>query len=262
MGYAFDRTLGVLAVLLCGAAHAGVFDGTWRPDDSTVRLLTAGRPQVIRVQDGQYACQTCDPPLLVRADGTDQPTSGVPDVDTISIAVLDERSVIQTLKRGGKTVSIRKLSVSDDGGSAINEIASRAANGTEVVSREFWTRQSAGPPGSHAVSGSWIRGQVRDEVVTVTFSATGETLTMHGSNGTSYAAPWSGQDAPYTGNSTIDSVSVHRVGGRDFEETDKKAGRVVRTWRWSFDASGRTGRVTWLEVATRIRAQASVRRVG
>ena len=90
MRHALDRTLGVLAVLLCGAAHASVFDGTWRADMSTARLLAAGPPQVIRVQDGQYACRTCDPPLAVRADGTDQPASGARAFDTVSIAVLDE----------------------------------------------------------------------------------------------------------------------------------------------------------------------------
>jgi hypothetical protein len=263
MRHAFDRTLGVIAVLLCGVAHAAAFDGTWQADMSTARLLAAGSPQVIRVQDGQYECHTCDPPLTVRANGTDQPTTGARAYDTVSIAILDERTVIETLKRGGKTVAIHKFTVSDDGGSAVSEVSDYPASGAEVINRQSWTRQSAGPPGSHAVSGSWVRGKpvLRDNAITVTFTVSGDSLAMRSPAGASYAAPLNGDDAPYTGAPGIDSVSVRRIGAREFEETDKKAGKAVQTWRWSFDATGRTGRVTWLDLATHTTTQALMRRV-
>jgi hypothetical protein len=262
MGQAFYRTLGLLALWLCGAAHASVFDGTWRADMSTARLLAAGPPQVIRVQDGVYACRSCDPPLIVRADGTDQPMSGASNADSVSIAVLDERTVIETLKRGGKTLGIRKFTVSDDGGSAISQGSDYTASGAEVISRQSWTRQSAGPPGSHAISGSWLRKPlVRDNVVTVTFTVSGNALAMRAPNGASYAAPLSGEEAPYAGDPGIDSVSVRKISAREFEETDKKAGRAVQTWRWSFDATGQSGHVTWLDLATHTTTQALVRRI-
>jgi hypothetical protein len=263
MSHGLNRALGALALLLCGAAHAGVVDGTWQADMSTARLLATGPPRVIRLQDGQYACRACDLPLTVRADGTDQPVSGAPNIDTISIAVLDERTVIETRKRGGKTVAIRKFSVSEDGGSAISDVTDYAASGAETNSRQSWTRQSAGPPGSHAVSGSWVGGKplLRDNLVTVTFQVSGNSLAMRTPSGASYAAPLSGEQAPYVGDAGIDAVSVRRIGARDFEETDKKAGKAVRTWRWSFDATGRTGRVTWLELATHTMTRAVLRRV-
>lgn len=263
MRHAFDRTLGLLAVLLCGAARASAFDGTWKADMSTARLLAAAPPQVIRLQDGQYACRTCSPPLMVRADGTDQPASGANNVDTVSIAVLDERTVIETLKRGGKTVATRKFTVSDDGGSAISEVCDYNASGTEVTSREAWRRLSAGPPGSHSVSGSWVRGKplLRRGAVSVTFTVSGNELEMHAPNGASYAAPLSGEDAPYAGDPGIDSVSVRKISAHEFEETDKKAGKAVQTWRWTFDATGRAGLVTWLDLSTHTTTQAVVRRV-
>jgi hypothetical protein len=262
MRHAFDRTLGVLAMLLCGVAHASVFDGTWWADMSTARPLAAGRLQVIRVQDGVYTCRTCDPPLTVRADGTDQPASGASNADTVSIAVLDERTVIETLKRSGKTVAIRKFTVSDDGGSATSYVSDYATHGAEVTRRQSWTRRSAGPPGSHAVSGAWVRGTPlrRDSVLTVTFTVADNAIVMRMPGGIAYTAPWSGEDAPYAGDPGIDSVCVRKIGAREFEETDKKAGRAVQTWRWSFDASGRTGRVTWLDLATHVATQAEVRR--
>jgi hypothetical protein len=263
MRHAIERTLGTLAVLLCGTAHASIFDGIWRADMSTARLLATGRPQVMRLQDGQYACPTCDPPLTIRADGTDQPASVSPHADTVSIAVLDERSVIETRKRGGRTVAIRKFTVSDDGGSAISEVTDFSTNAAQVTRRVSWTRQSAGPPGSHAVSGSWVRAKplLVDNAVTVTFTESGNSLAMRASNGASYAAPLSGEDAQYAGDPAIDTVSVRRISARAFEETDKKAGRAVQTWHWNFDATGRSGRVTWLDMATHTTTQAVVRKI-
>jgi hypothetical protein len=263
MSHGLDRTLAVLALLLCGAAHAGVFDGTWQADMTTARLLATGPAQVIRLQDGQYACRSCDPPLIVRADGADQPAAGLGKDETISVAVLDERTVIETRKRGGKTVTIRKFSVSEDGGSAVSEVTDYAANGAEATGRKSWTRQSAGPPGSHAISGSWTRAkpQPRDTAVTVTFQLSGNSLAMHTPNGTSYAAPLNGDEAPYIGDPGIDRVSVRSIGAREFEETDKRAGKAVRSWRWRFDPGGQTGHVTYSDLAAHTTTQATVRRV-
>jgi hypothetical protein len=263
MSHGLNRTLGALALLLFGAAHAGVFDGTWQVDMNTARLPSTGLVQIIRLQDGQYACLTCDPLLIVRADGTDQPAAGAPDIDTLSIAVLDERTVIETRKRGGKTIAIRKFSVSDDGGSAVSELFDYAASGAETSSRESWTRQSSGPPGSHAVSGSWVRGKSlqRDKAITVTFQLSGSALAMRTPNGASYAAPLNGEEAPYVGDPDIDRVSVRRIGAREFEEEDRKAGKAVRTWRWSFDPAGRTGRVMWTELATHATTRALLRKL-
>jgi hypothetical protein len=263
MRHALDRTLAVLAMLLCGGAHASVFEGTWQADISTARLLSTGPPQIIRLQDGQYACRSCDPPLTIRADGTDQPVAGAVNVDSVSIAVLDERTVIETRKRGGKAVAIRKFSVSDDGGSAVSELIDYAASGAEVTSQQLWTRQSAGPPGSHAVSGSWLRGKARPgyELITVTFQGSGSVLAMRTPNGASYAAPLSGEEVPYVGDPGIDTVSVRKIGAREIEETDKRAGKAVRTWRWMFDPTARTGHVAWLDLATHMRTQALVRRI-
>jgi hypothetical protein len=262
MSQAFDRSLAGLAVLLCGTVRASVFDGTWQADMSTARVLASGPAQVIRLQDGQYACRSCDPPLIVRADGTDQPAGAAND-GTVNIAVLDERTVIETRKRDGKTVAIRKFSVSDDGGSAVSELFDSATRGAETASRQSWTRRSAGPPGSHAVSGSWVRGKplLRDRMLTVTFQVSGNALAMHTPNGTSYAAPLNGEEAPYVGDPGIDTVSVRRIGEREFEETDRKAGKAVRTWRWRFEATGQSGQVTRLELATHTAMRALVRRV-
>jgi hypothetical protein len=263
MSHRLDRMLGALAVLLCGAAHAGVFDGTWQADMNTARLLATGPAQVIRLQDGQYACRTCDPPLIVRADGTDQPAAGASEFDSISIAVLDERTVIETRKRGGRTVAIRSFSVSDDGGAAVSEVTDYAASGAETTIRQPWTRQSAGPPGSHAVSGSWVRDRplLRDTAITVTFQVSGNALTMRMPNGASYAAPLNGGEAAYVGDPGIDRVSVRKIGALEFEETDRRAGKAVRTWRWRFDATGRAGHVTYSDLASHTTTQALVRRL-
>jgi hypothetical protein len=95
----------------------------------------------------------------------------------------------------------------------------------------------------------------------VTFRLSGSTLAMRTPSGTSYAAPLTGEEAPYVGDPAINSVSVRKIGAREFEETDKRAGQAVRTWRWTFDATGRTGHVTWLDLATHTTTRALLRRV-
>jgi hypothetical protein len=84
---------------------------------------------------------------------------------------------------------------------------------------------------------------------------------MRTANGASYAAPLNGEEVPYVGDPGVDTVSVRKIGAREFEETDKRAGRAVRTWRWTFDAAARTGQVAWVDLATHTIMQASVRRV-
>ena len=136
-------------------------------------------------------------------------------------------------------------------------------SGAEATSGQSWTRQSAGPPGSHAVSGSWVRGKplLRDTAITVTFQVSGNVLAMRTPNGASYAASLNGADAPYVGDPGIDRVSVRRIGARELEETDRRAGKAVRSWRWSVDPTGQTGHVTYSDLAAHTTTQATVRRV-
>ncbi len=68
-----------------------VFNGTWRPDPQV--FSPARKPEIVRLAQGIYDCQTCTPPYKVKADGHDQALSGNSYYDTLSITIVDDRTV-------------------------------------------------------------------------------------------------------------------------------------------------------------------------
>ena len=228
---------------------ASPFDGTWKGDLSTAKV--SGKPDSFLLQDGTYTCKTCSPAVKVAADGKDHPVSGSPYYDTLSVAVLDERTILKTGKRAGKTVLSTRFSVSADGSSATSEFSdSTATNSAPVTGAIAWHRVTSGPPGSHSISGSWQQGlpKISDNGVTSTLEVTDNVLKMTSPTGSSYAARLDGTDAPYSGDPGVTSVSVRKINDRSFEEVDKRDGRPVMVWRWQFDNDGKTARVRMKEV--------------
>jgi hypothetical protein len=227
------------------------FDGTWKADLSTAKV--AGKPDSFLLQDGTYFCKTCSPSVKVAADGKDHSVSGTPYYDTLNVAVLDERTILKTAKKAGHTVLTTKFSVSADGGSATTEFNdATATNGAPVTGTFAWKRVTSGPPGSHAISGTWQEGQLKisDNGVTSTMKVTNNVLSMTSPTGSSYTAKLDGTEAPYSGDPGVTSVSVHEIDARGFEETDERDGKPVMVWRWQFDADGKTARVHMKDVAT------------
>jgi hypothetical protein len=201
--------------------------------------------------------------VKVAADGKDHPVSGTPYYDTLSVAVLDERTILKTAKRGGKTVVSNKFSVSADGGSATSEFNdATATNGAPVTGGVAWKRVTSGPPGSHAISGSWQQGlpKISDNGVTSTLKVTDDVLSMTSPTGSSYAAKLDGTDAPYSGDPGVTSVSVRKLNDRGFEEVDKRDGKPVMVWRWQFENDGKTARVRLKEVDSGVVTEALARK--
>src|SRR3974377_205789 len=87
-----------------------VFDGTWKFDLNTAKFPE--KPDEFLLKDGMYQCKTCAPPVEVKADGQDQRVSGHPYYDTISIKVVDDRTIEETDKKNGKTLTTTKTLVS------------------------------------------------------------------------------------------------------------------------------------------------------
>jgi hypothetical protein len=127
-----------------------------------------------------------------------------------------------------------------------------ATNGAPVTGTFAWKRVSSGPPGSHAISGSWQQGQLKisENGVTSTFKVTNNLLSMTSPTGSSYTAKLDGSETPYAGDPGMTSVSVRKIDDRSFEETDKRDGKPVLVWRWQFEADGKTARVHMKDVAS------------
>jgi len=232
----------VLLALSVPAIAQNVFDGTWKfhLDDAQFPK----KPDIFLLQNGTYECKTCAPPIKVKADGQDQPVQGHPYFDSMSIKVIDDRTIEEVDKKGGKTVAKSKTVVSPDGKTANFEFTdSSNTNADPVTGKGTATQVAKGPAGSHAASGSWVTSKMEnlsDNGLTVTFKVEGDSLSMSNLTGQSYTAKLDGAEAPYKGDPGVTSVSVKSIGKNTIEETDKRDGKVISVARWTVGPDGKT----------------------
>lgn len=216
-------------------------DGTWKINVSTAQMPK--KPDVYLLQGGIYQCKTCVPAIEVKADGMDHKVTGHPYYDSVSIKVVDARTVEETDKKKGKVVATLKTVVAADGKTAKFEFSdSSATNGAPVTGKGIITQVAAGPAGSHAISGSWRTTKVEtmsDNGLTFTYKVTGNMLSMTSPVGQSYTAKLDGTEAPYKGDPGTTSVSVKTLAKNVLEETDKRNGRVISISRSTVSADGK-----------------------
>jgi hypothetical protein len=231
------------------ASAQSAFDGTWKFDVNKAQFPK--KPDVYLLQGGMYNCKTCVPPIDIKADGQDQKVTGHPYFDTVSVKVVDDRTIEETHKKDGKIVTASKTVVSPDGNTATWEFSdSSATNAAPVTGKGESTRVAKGPAGSHAISGSWRTSKVEnvsDNGLLVTFKLEGDTLNMSSPIGQSYSAKLDGTDAPYKGDPGTTSVSVKRIDKNTIEETDKRDGKVIGVSRMTVSPDGKTMTAVWTD---------------
>src|SRR5580704_144764 len=178
----------LLAAALLGAAlipaqafAASPFDGTWKADVSSASMPR--KPDVFVLKGGMYTCQTCAPPYTIKADGTDQPVSGHPYFDTVAIKVVNDHSIEETDKKGGKVVATSTSTVSSDGNTMKFEFSdsSNTNGGPPVTGSGEATLVAKGPAGSNAISGSWRTTKLEgmsDNATLWTYKVSGDEITM------------------------------------------------------------------------------------
>ena len=64
----------------------------------------------------------------IKADGQDQSAGGNPHYDPISSKVVDDRTIEETQKKGGKAISTSKTAVSSDGSTATFEFTGNSSH--------------------------------------------------------------------------------------------------------------------------------------
>ena len=228
------------------ALPQSVFDGTWKVDLGKAQLTQ--KPDVFSLQAGMYHCKTCVPPVDVKADGQDQKVTGHPYYDSVSVRVVDDRTIEETDKKDGKTVLTDKMTVTADGKTLTYEFTdSTATSGDTVTGKGEMIRVAKGPAGSHAISGSWRNSKmdsVSDNATTISYKVEGGTLNMTSPTGQSYSAKLDGTDAPFKGDPGTSSVSVKQMGKNVIEESDKRDGKVISVARMSVSSDGKTMSIT------------------
>ena len=230
--------IGMVEILLIpGAALAqSNFSGAWRIEINKTSF--SGNPEILVLNQGEYQCKSCVPNIAAKADGTDHSVTGNPYFDTISIKVVDDRTVEETRKKNGRTVSASRIAVSADGNSATFQLSdSSRTNGDPIVVSGTLTRvgKQKRSSGRHILSGEWQKSKyanLSEAASTFTLEVDGDTVRMTTPAGQSYAPSFNGSDAPYHGDVGVTSVSVLRLGKDTFTETDKRDGKAIRERRF------------------------------
>jgi hypothetical protein len=217
-----------------------VFNGTWRPDlalfDQTRQVNT------IELVNGVYACRTCRPPHEFTADGQDQPVRDNSYYDTMSVTTVDDRTIAQIAKKGGKVIAASTIFVSADD-MTLTEVQTDYDTAPRPIEYTIrLSRVSSGPQGSHLVSGTWrnTSTEVSNHAGDTTFKIAGKTLAISSGKEESLTADLGGNDAPYYGGGPITTVSFKVVDNHTIEQTSKHNGEVVWIDRWSVDPDGKT----------------------
>jgi hypothetical protein len=173
------------------------------------------------------------PPIRVSADGHDQAVSGQ-SYDTISITIVDARTIRLIQKKNSQIDSDEKFTVAADGRTATDEVAN-----WKITMR----RIADAPPGSHLLSGTWQEFKIEsssDRELLFTFQMLGDTLTMSRPTGQSYRANLNGSDSPYLGEARFNGVAVKRIDANTIEENDKFNGKVLTVSRMTVTADGKS----------------------
>lgn len=237
----------VLAVCLAPASllAQSAFDGSWKMDLNKAHL--SSKPDELVLKDGMYHCKTCVPAIDIKADGTDQPVSGHPYFDTLAIRVIDDHTVQEIGKKGGREVLKETTTVSADGKTASSQFSdSSSGNGTPVTGTATMARVSPAPVGSHALSGGWrttgYEG-VTENALIMNIKEEGGIFSMESPMGTSYMAKTDGSNAPFKGDPGIDTVNVVHKGKNVVVETDKRNGKVIDVVTMTVAPDGKTMKV-------------------
>lgn len=241
MNKAILRFVLVIAFMPALAVAGSPFDGTWKYDLS--KTIHSKKPSVFLLQDGIYESKTEIPPVKVKADGSDQPVSGDPYVDTVAVQIVSDHQIKVTGKKNGKERYSLTQTVSSDGKTmAITESDNTANNGgPPVIWKVESTRVAEGPAGSHAISGSWEESRLEgsDNGILFTFKVDGDQISYSEPTGESYTAKLGGTDAPYHGDPGITSVSVKMLGKDTLEITTKRDDKVIGVSTMTAAAGGK-----------------------
>jgi hypothetical protein len=119
--------------------------------------VASSKPVVFSVDHGRFHCDSCHPVIDVPANGMEQPVNGYADgrsYDTISVKIVDSRTLEVTTKRAGRFYFKQISAVAADGDTldvkTTEDTGIGGANGVAIA-----VRVGPAPAGAHAASGSW-----------------------------------------------------------------------------------------------------------
>lgn len=217
------------------------FTGSWKTDPSSIQ--GHGKPVVVTLKDGMFHCTCSNPPINVKADGQDHPVSGHPDYDMMAIKVVDNRTLHEVDKKGGKVVSEGTLTASTDGQTIINDFTNSSGS-SPVTGKATYERVGKAMPGSNMVAGTWklkAVDNISDNGLGFTYKIDGDTVNYSDQHGGSYTATLGGKAVPFhDANGSDGTVMVKKMGKNGMRETYMRDGKVTAIVTMTLAADGKS----------------------
>ena len=223
-------------------ADAGSIAGEWLINLDSASFENDNRDWTLA--DGQYQCDSCNPPFGFAANGEWQ-TVDRPGSDSQMIEVVDERTVKFASRLNGEDMGSSTLTISEDGNSAVMEWTD--LSGDAPVNGKFsMTRTAAGPEGSHAMSGKWAVADIEsmDEAgLRYSVALDGDMMTNSG-NGQSWTAQLGGEPVAIEGDNAGTMVAGEKTGDNGYRETYSRDGEVLSVAEITIEGDTLSGKST------------------
>jgi hypothetical protein len=228
----------LLFFLPLGAFAQSPFDGTWVIDMNTVQL--PDKPVVYLLDKGMFHCGDCGQ-TEIKADGHDEKVAETGYRDTLSVRIIDDRTVEIVTKKAGKPMFTEIYTVSEDGGT-LHKVVKDTTESQAVTIEMVSARLEPGPEGAHALSGSWRMTKMSrsENGSIVTYKCTADEFIAKTELGEGYAAKFDGEFYPVEDDPGHTLVSARRMSPTTVELTFKRDGKIVAISRLTTVADGNT----------------------
>lgn len=242
----------LVALLLTGTAPAyavSPFDGVWIWDAAATQLPS--EPDVYRLKNDRFMCQSCPTPYEVPADGQAHPVTSQPTFDTVAVVVENAETVRLSFGKAGRRTAQTLFTINRHDGGLLTESTDFSAE-MPLVTRIVSERAGNWEKDDHALSGAWRRIKIEsasDSATTVRLKMTERGIAFSDPTGFAYRARFDGKDYPVQGIGPGRMVSVRRLNSNSFEETQKQDGKVISVILLTVAPNGRTANYVFNDLA-------------
>ena len=222
------KATSLLLVALCfvctDARSQSPFDGIWVIDTGKNENLASEKPKVLSVADGMFR----DGDRQLKADGSDQKVPATGYWDTVSVRIVDGRTVEIVSKKAGKPMYTETDTVSADG-NTLTEVMKDTTEAEAVTFENDFRRIAPAPAGAHVVSGSWqVFKRSRSENSTIIqYKRTSQGFSAETPLGEKLEAKFDGKLYEMQDDPGHTMVSVKLINPYTVEQTNVREGKIV-----------------------------------
>ena len=223
-----------------GLTTQSPFDGTWIIDTTSTQLPQ--KPTVFLLAKGMFGPAG----QQIKADGTDQKVPETGYWDTVSVRIVDHRTVEMISKKAGKVMFTEVDTVSADG-KMLTQVVKDTTEAQAVTIETVSKRLEQGPAGSHVLSGSWQAYKVNKSKngSIITFRCTVGGFSAETPLGEKFDAKFDGNFYPVEDDPAHTMVMLKLLSPNMVEQTAKRDGKIVGVLRLTVARDGKTIHATY-----------------